>query len=130
MPVVTGPFQVKLPSLDVHDAVAGHVGRRALEKTYEGSLAAIGRGEMLAAGTTTTGSAGYVAIERVEGELEGRKGAFHLQHFGLMNRGEGSLKIEVIPDSGAGELAGLSGEMKIHIAPGGAHAYEFDYRLP
>jgi hypothetical protein len=72
---------------------------------------------------------GYVAIERVDGAIDGRKGAFCLQHYGLMSRGEGSLKVEVIPDSGTNELVGLSGEMKIHIAPGGGHSYEFDYRL-
>lgn len=84
---------------------------------------------MMAAGGTVPGSAGYVAIERVEGELDGRKGAFYLQHSGIMNRGEGSLKIQVIPDSGTGDLVGLTGEMKIINAPGGAHFYEFKWEI-
>lgn len=32
------------------------------------------------------GSAGYVAIERVEGSLRGRKGSFILMHQGAMQR--------------------------------------------
>ena len=84
---------------------------------------------MLSAGGTVPGSAGYVAIERVEGELAGRKGAFYLQHNGIMDRGQGALTVQVIPDSGTGDLEGLTGEMKIIIAPGGAHSYEFAWEI-
>jgi len=59
-----------------------------------------------------------VAIERVDGELDGRKGAFYLQHPGIVNRGEGTLTVQVIPDSGTGDLVGLTGEFKIIIARG------------
>jgi hypothetical protein len=130
VPKAIGPFTVKLPTLSVHDAVEGLLGRRAIDKTYEGPLSGTGRGEMLMAGTATPGSAGYVALERFEGSLDGRAGGFHLQHFGLMNRGQGSLRVEIIPDSGTGELTGLTGSMQIHIAPGGAHSYELDYAVP
>jgi hypothetical protein len=51
-----------------------------------------------------------------------------LQHNATMNRGEPSLNIIVVPDSGSGELAGLSGTMRIIIADG-KHSYEFDYAL-
>ena len=79
---------------------------------------------MLSAGGAVQGSAGYVAIERVTGTLHGRSGSFTLQHFATMTRGEPSLNIIVVPDSGSGELAGLRGTMKIVIAEGGAHSYE------
>ena len=85
---------------------------------------------MLSAGTATKGSAGYVAIERVSGTLGGKRGSFVLQHSGTMNRGAQELTISVVPDSGSGELAGLSGTMKIIIGPGGKHEYEFEYALP
>jgi hypothetical protein len=35
----------------------------------------------------------------------------------------------VVPDSGTGELRGLSGSMKIRIEPGGKHLYDFDYQI-
>jgi hypothetical protein len=102
----------------------------SLEKRYRGDLDAEGLGVMLSAGTDVAGSAGYVAIERVTGILGGRSGGFVFQHTGTMNRGDPSLSITVVPDSGTGELAGLSGRLGIDIREGGAHFYDFDYSLP
>ena len=75
------------------------------------------------------GSAGYVAMERVEGSLDGRVGGFVLQHSGTLDRGAKHLDLHVVPDSGSGQLAGLRGRMQIEIT-GGAHFYRFDYTLP
>jgi hypothetical protein len=83
---------------------------------------------MLSAMTEVRGSAGYVAIERVDGTLHGRAGGFVLQHAGTMTRGEAELSISVVPDSGSGELRGIAGRMKIDIADG-KHLYDFDYTL-
>lgn len=83
---------------------------------------------MLAAGTATPGSAGYVAIERVTGTPNGRTGTFALQHSGTMTRGAPELAITVVPDSGTGELVGLAGKMNI-IIEGTKHSYTFDYTL-
>ncbi len=83
---------------------------------------------MLSAGTATPGSAGYVAIEKVTGTLSGKAGSFYLQHNGTLTRGEGTLSIHVIPDSGTDELTGLSGTLQIVMKDGG-HAYIFDYLL-
>ena len=57
--------------------------------------------------------AGYVAMERVIGTLEGRTGTFALQHSGTMTRGAQQLSVTVVPDSGTGELTGLSGTLTI-----------------
>ena len=46
-----------------------------------------------------------------------------------MNRGAPSLTVTVVPDSGTGELAGISGTFLIKIEDG-KHHYEFDYALP
>ena len=94
-----------------------------------GDLVATTTGQMLSAMGEVKGSAGYVAIERVQGSLHGRQGAFTLQHTGTMNRGTPGLSVTVVPDSGSGELAGLSGNFKIVIAEG-KHHYEFVYTLP
>jgi hypothetical protein len=99
----------------------------SLDKQFRGDLEATSQGEMLSFMTTTKGSAGYVAIEKVTGTLGGRKGSFVLQHNGTMNRGAPQLSVTVVPDSGTGELVGLAGGMKIVIAPDGAHSYELDY---
>ncbi|MDQ6689384.1 MAG: DUF3224 domain-containing protein [Gemmatimonadota bacterium] len=45
-----------------------------------------------------------------------------------MNRGAPSLVITVVPDSGTGDLEGLTGTMPIEIVAG-KHSYVFDYTL-
>lgn len=129
MKTASGPFTVKRTAETVHAAIKDQLGRFSLDKVYSGDLTGTAAGEMLAAGGTVAGSAGYVAIERVEGELAGLKGSFHLLHVGLMDRGAPSLSIKVIPDSGTDDLTGLTGDMKIIIAPGGAHSYEFTWDI-
>lgn len=124
-----GSFSVKLnPQSSETEADATVLGRLTIDKKFEGDLDASSNGQMLAAATRTKGSAGYVAIEKVTGKLNGREGTFHLQHSGTMNRGTPSLSITVVPDSGTGELAGLSGTMQIEIAKG-KHSYVFDYQI-
>lgn len=103
--------------------------RMALDKRFHGALAATSQGTMLAARTEEQGSAGYVAIERVTGTLDGREGSFMLQHSGTMDRGAQQLAIVVIPGSGTGALAGLRGTMGIVITDG-KHEYDFEYALP
>jgi hypothetical protein len=85
---------------------------------------------MLSALTEVKGSAGYVAIEKVSGSLNGRTGTFVLEHFATMTRGKPQLTIIVVPDSGTGQLTGLSGTMNIVIGAGGKHSYQFEYTLP
>ena len=123
----TGTFEVKLtPQTDAPDAP---VGRMSIDKQFQGDLAGTSSGQMLMASSPSVkGSAGYVAIEKVTGTLNGHHGSFYLQHTGTMTRGVGELTITVIPDSGSDELAGLRGNMNIIIADG-KHAYEFDYDL-
>lgn len=124
-----GPFDVKLNQLPTSDSTEGSpLARMSIDKQFHGDLDAISKGEMLAAGTAVKGSAGYVAIERVTGALHGRTGSFVLQHSATMDRGNPQLSIHVVPDSGTGELAGLSGAMMITITDG-KHFYEFHYAL-
>jgi len=126
----TGTFEVKVtpqPSDDKTDDAT--LGRMTIDKQIHGDLEATSKGQMLTAGTSVKGSAGYVAIERVSGTLHGRTGTFILQHTGTMTRGALQLSITVVPDSGTGQLTGLNGKMDIQIADG-KHSYDFAYALP
>jgi hypothetical protein len=125
-----GEFDVKLKPLDAF-AKGRHgvnLGRMSIDKTFRGDLVGKSIGEMLSAMTNVKGSAGYVAIEQVNGTLHGKNGSFVLQHFGTMDDGKERLVLEVIPDSGTGELENLTGKMNI-IIEGGKHYYELDYLL-
>jgi hypothetical protein len=125
-----GPFDVTVTPQGQPEVGNGvTTGRMMIDKRYHGALEGSGVGEMLSAMTATEGSAGYVAIERVTGKLNGRSGSFVVQHSGTMARGAQALSITVVPDSGAGELAGIAGTMRIRIEER-QHFYEFDYVLP
>ncbi len=130
MPVIKGRFDVRRspqPPVELGGgAEAMHV---RFDKRFEGPLEAASVVHMLAVGTAVEGSAAYVAIERIEGELEGRAGSFLMRHCGTMNRGAPSLDLEVVPDSAEAELEGLRGTMHIDIVDG-EHFYTFDYTLP
>jgi hypothetical protein len=124
-----GDFVVTLTPQSTDEITgASTLARLAIDKQFTGDLIGVSKGEMLSAGTPTKGSAGYVAIERVSGALHGRTGTFVLQHSGTMTRGSPELTVSVVPDSGSGELTGLSGTMRI-IIEGKRHSYEFDYTI-
>jgi hypothetical protein len=122
-----GTFEVTITPQASDTAEGGSaLARLSIDKQFHGDLEGTSKGEMLSAGGSVKDSAGYVAIERVTGTLHGKKGSFVLQHSGTMNRGTPSLTVTVVPDSGTGDLVGLSGSMTIDIG-GGKHAYAFEY---
>lgn len=127
-----GTFEVQMTPQESANAVESSDGltfaRFSLVKQFHGGLDGTSRAEMLSAGTSVPGSAGYVALERFRGALDGHTGSFVLQHAGTMDRGAPRLSIQVVPDSGTGALTGLSGTLTIEIA-GGKHSYEFEYTL-
>jgi Protein of unknown function (DUF3224) len=126
----TGTFDVKLLPLaaDVHDGKSP-IGRMSNDKVLHGDVEGTSQGQMLMLGTPVQGSAAYVSIEVISGTLHGRSGTFALQHNGIMTRGVGQLAVTVVPDSGTGELTGLSGTFNIRIEKG-VHYYDLDYTLP
>lgn len=125
----SGTFEVKLSPQAPDEGQSGvGIGRMLINKSFAGDLEGTSRGQMLAAMTSVTGSAGYVALEQVTGTLAGRSGAFVLQHTGTMTRGTPQLTVSVVPDSGTGELEGLNGTMQI-IIDEGRHSYVFEYTL-
>jgi len=124
-----GSFEVKLtPQSMAINSEGDALGRMSIEKQFHGDLEGGSKGEMLTAGTDVKGSAGYVAVERVNGTLHGRRGTFALQHSGTMTRGAPHLTVTVVPDSGTGQLVGLAGTMAITITDG-KHSYDFEYTL-
>ncbi len=125
-----GEFDVERsvePPCDMGDGVtAGHY---RFDKRFHGALDASSVVHMLAVGTDVPGSASYVAIERLSGTVDGRRGTLFLQHNGVMDRGAATLSLSIVPDSGTGEWQGMTGRMAIDITDG-KHFYTLDYALP
>ncbi|WP_022976404.1 DUF3224 domain-containing protein [Nevskia ramosa] len=126
----SGAFDVTLAPLSLDQPGDDSArGRMRLDKRFHGGLDATGAGEMLTGMGSVSGSAAYVAIERISGTLNGKTGSFIVVHRGLMTRGAPELAVTIVPDSGTGELAGISGAMNL-IVGNGRHDYTIDYTLP
>ena len=127
---ISGTFEVTLQPQEADDKEDGStLGRLSIDKHFHGDLDARSKGQMLSALSDVQGSAGYVAVERVRGTLNGRRGSFVLQHCGTMSKQGAKMTITVVPDSGSGELVGLAASMAIRVE-GGQHFYDLEYTLP
>ena len=127
MPIARGPMVVSMepePPFLEQDGLT--LSRSVVRKEFSGDMVGASEAQMIAAFTGTPGSAGYVAIEHFTGSVHGKAGSFVLQHSGVMNRGDGQLTVTIVPDSGAGELAGISGTLEISNDEG-QHSYVLDY---
>jgi hypothetical protein len=125
----TGRFEVKITPVAAAAGADAEMGRMQVDKQFSGPLTAVSHGEMLTGMTAVPASAAYVLIERVTGSLAGKDGSFMLAHIGIMDRGKPDLRITIVPDSGSGALAGITGTLTIRIE-GGAHFYDLVYNLP
>lgn len=125
-----GEFEVKLQPIDPYTkGVNGNtLGRLSIAKTYEGALVGASSGEMLTAISSVEGSAGYVAVEQFVGELDGKAGSFVMQHYGIMDAGQERLVVDIVADTGTGELSGIRGKLAI-LVENGDHFYQLDYEI-
>jgi hypothetical protein len=124
-----GRFTVSIEPADQVECDGATLGRMQLAKAFEGDLVGRSEGQMLTAMTPVKGSAAYVAAEWFSGALNGRHGGFALIHRGVMSAGDQELVITIVPDSGSGELSGISGSLSIDIRDG-QHFYTLDHVLP
>ena len=120
----TASFTVQMAPAE---PVPGAADSFELTKTWTGEAEGASHGTMLTAGDPETGSAGYIASELFEGSLDGRTGTLALQQLGTMADGEPTLTYLVVPGSGTGELAGITGTLSIvEIHDDGRHEVRFD----
>jgi hypothetical protein len=120
-----GTFEVTVTPQPPDDS---GIGRFELAKAWSGDLTGDGHGLMLSAGDPAQGSSGYVALEVVDGSLDGRPGSLAFQQLGAMSNGDQELLYLVVPGSGTGELAGITGTLALTIDERG-HSYELIYTL-
>jgi Protein of unknown function (DUF3224) len=121
-----GTFEVKMAPVSVADEP---VMRMSIDKQFHGDLEATSIGQMMAGGNEANGARVYVALETVTGTLAGKSGSFILAHRGTMTATGQELSVIIVPDSGTGELKGISGTLDIQITDG-KHFYTMDYMLP
>ena len=118
MPEITAAFTItRWEQVPFDEPADGPVLARAeVDKTYTGDLDGTSVAQLVMAGETS-----YSAVERVTGRLGGRTGTFVLAHGATT--GVGSAEFSpglVVPGSGTGELAGLTGTVEFRHDEGGA----------
>lgn len=112
---------------DVPSVVGVDLSHSSFTKTFAGELEGSSVTQMLAA--RSPGGAGYVAMERIVGRLGDRVGTFVLLHMGTLDAdGEPTGYWTIVPGSGTGELAGISGHAHIGVE-GDTHRLQLHYEL-
>jgi Protein of unknown function (DUF3224) len=130
MASTSGAFEITLWDQAPFDEAEGAVLSRArVEKVFSGGLEGTSAAELLMA-VAPGGAAVYSAVERVEGRLGGREGGFVLHHGARTWAGpQDEVAAEVVPGSGRGGLAGLTGTMAIRHHDDGSHTWTMEYEL-
>ena len=98
--------------------------RASVSKTYSGEIVGEGQVEYLMM-YRGDGSAAFVGLERIVGQIGSRTGSFVLQRTGVFEGGQAKESYNVIPGSGAGDLQGLRGEGQSVLG----HATEYPFSL-
>lgn len=100
--------------------------RFAMSKTFAGGMKGTSKGTMIGDTVVTA----YVALEKFEGVLDGRKGGFLMLHRGFMSKADGmNLDVFIAPNSDTGELTGIRGNLAIKVTDD-KHSYDLAYSLP
>jgi hypothetical protein len=105
------------------DRTAGvEFARVAIAKTFTGEVAGTSTVEMLTASNEI--SRAYVAFERLDVAVHGRKGTFVLCH----TASDAGLDLRILTGSGSDELEGISGVAEI-VNDDGDHTFTLTYDL-
>ena len=102
--------------------------RASVTKTYSGDIVGEGQVEYLMM-YRGDGSATFVGLERVVGQVDGKTGSFVLQRTGVFEDGQAKESYSVVPGSGTGELRSFSGEGRSSVGHGMEHPFTLDYEL-
>lgn len=102
--------------------------RASVTKTYTGDIEGEGQVEYLMM-YRSDGSATFVGLERIVGQVGGRTGTFVLQRTGLFEGGQAKESYSVIPGSATGDLQGLLGDGSSAVGHGMEHPFALSYEL-
>jgi Protein of unknown function (DUF3224) len=106
------------------------VGVAIIEKLFEGDIVGRSATVFTAAFDQATGAGTYVAMESFEGSVAGRDGAFNFVHSASTIGSDRSAEFfAIVPSSGTGQLAGISGAGGLAVDVDGTHRIWLDYEI-
>jgi uncharacterized protein DUF3224 len=106
------------------------VGVATMEKHYEGEITGRSATLFTSAFDQAAGVGTYVAMESFDGSLGDRTGTFNFVHSATTSGTDRTAEFFlIVPSSGTGDLAGISGTGGMAVDPDGTHRIWFDYQL-
>ena len=99
-----------------------------ITRTFTGDLEGTATAEILIAKSERGG--GYTGQDLITGTLDGKFGSFVIQHSGIMGPEGISNSGTIVPGTGSGELAGITGEGTLLADEDGNHTLTLEYALP
>ncbi|HEY6771429.1 MAG TPA: DUF3224 domain-containing protein [Solirubrobacterales bacterium] len=110
------------------EAEGAEVSRVHISRSFSGDLEGSSTAELLIA--KSEGGGGYVGHDVIAGSLQGRAGGFVFQHNGLMGPEGVTNSGTIVPGTGTGELAGITGDGTMLADDEGNHTLTLEYELP
>ncbi len=106
------------------------VTRALVTRSFTGDLEGEGSIEWVM-GYDESGSATFVGLERFVGKVDGKNGSFVLRHVGSFDGQTAQAELLVVPDTGAGDLAGIRGEgsFQAEMGPEGERNLSLEYEV-
>lgn len=130
MTTLNGGFQVASWDENAYDEREGRrLTRASVTQRFEGDIAGEGSAEWLMA-YQPEGTARFVGLQVVEGEVSGRRGTFVLETAGEFDGAMARWEAGVVPGASTGELTGLTGGGRFEAPHGSRASYELDFELP
>ncbi|MEO6627497.1 MAG: DUF3224 domain-containing protein [Aquihabitans sp.] len=116
------------PAIAIETAVA--VGVATMEKLFTGGVSGRSATVFSSAFDAASGTGTYVAVESFDGLLDDRSGTFNFVHSATTQGSSREFEhFVIVPTSGTGELAGISGSGGMAVDDDGTHRIWFDYEL-
>lgn len=126
----TGSFELASWDEETYEEMADgrKLTRASVTQKFTGDVAGAGAVEWLMC-YGSDGTAHFVGLQSVQGDIGGRSGTFVLATRGDFNGKAATWEAEVVPGSGTGDLTGLVGRGTFG-APHGPHAsFDLDYKF-
>jgi hypothetical protein len=116
------------PETDIKTALA--VGVAVIDKAFSGDIAGRSATIFTSAFDQARGVGTYVALESFEGTVDGRDGSFNFVHSASTSGSDRSAEyFAIVPESGTGKLAGISGAGGLEIDADGTHRVWLEYQV-
>lgn len=130
MATINGRFKVASWDESPYDERDGRrLTRASVTQRFEGDIAGEGSAEWLMA-YQTDGTARFVGLQLVDGEVAGRRGTFVLETTGEFDGAVARWEAGVVSGSSTGELTELTGRGRFEAPHGSEASYELELELP